>query len=163
MRNQWTTRVLSKDDPLLKLIGGEAGTYEIMFDIRAEVIRVRASGKKEGTIPLPKNYITSEILNKKINKPPDSPESESRWYPGSNSWKDEGLYQVKYAFNEKDECIEILIAKPGLNNRQADQEHFHVFRAGPDQGINFKDAQGRLKKLSPSNVEMIFRGARPLF
>ncbi len=165
MKNQWMTCLLSKDSALLQLTGGDPGTYEVMFDLSAKVIRVRASGKKEEIFPIPGKNELLNLLNKTfIYKTSPPPEPPSNWYPGANTWENKGSYQVKYNFNEQGKCIEIMIAKPGLSKRLADKEHFHIFLTGPDQGINFKDAQGRLKNLSDHDIKMILSGgARPLF
>jgi hypothetical protein len=51
MKDRWTTRSLSADSPLLQRISGKPGSYDVMWDTSAKVVRVRGSGQ-EWTIPL---------------------------------------------------------------------------------------------------------------
>ena len=57
----------------------------------------------------------------------------SSWYPGANVWEDHGIYLVKHKFNNNGECTDIMYARGGLTNRQADEDHIHIWRVGTDQ------------------------------
>lgn len=91
----------------------------------------------------------------------------SNWYPSANTWEDKGSYLVKHRFDSKGKCTDIMMARAGLTNKQADAEHIHIYRVGEtDQGARFKDAQGRTDKeysLSDHDIKLILSGARPLF
>jgi hypothetical protein len=88
----------------------------------------------------------------------------SDWYPGANSWEDKGSYQVKHKFDGAGKCTEILMARSGLSNREADADHIHIYKIGEtEQGATFKDDQGRVSNLSDYDIQMILNGSRPLF
>lgn len=61
MKNSWTTRSLSEESPLLKRIGGKAGTYDVMWDTSAKVIRIKGSGQ-EWKIPLASGIDAMSLL-----------------------------------------------------------------------------------------------------
>jgi hypothetical protein len=87
----------------------------------------------------------------------------SNYYPGSNSWEDKGSYQVKHKFDNSGKCTDILMARSGLTNREADSDHIHIYKVGEtDQGATFKDDQGRVYDLSDHDISQILSGARPL-
>lgn len=88
----------------------------------------------------------------------------SKWYPGANIWENKGSYKVKYTFDGNGKCTEILMARSSLTDKQADDEHIHIYRVGEtDQGATFKDDQGRLLNLSDYDIQQILSGARPLW
>ncbi len=91
----------------------------------------------------------------------------SDWYPGANSWEDKGSYLVKHKIDSSGKCTDIMMARAGLSNREADNDHIHIYRVGEtNQGARFKDADGRSSQeysLSDYDIQQILAGARPLF
>lgn len=89
----------------------------------------------------------------------------SKWYPGANSWENKGSYKVKYKLDNNGKCTEILMARSSLTDKQADDDHIHIYKVGEsDQGATFRDKQGKLKyTLSDYDIRQILSGARPLF
>ena len=88
----------------------------------------------------------------------------SGYYPGSNSWEDKGSYQIKHKFDNNGKCTDILMARSGLSNKEADKEHIHIYRVGETgQGATFRDDQGRVYNLSDYDIQQILSGARPLW
>ncbi len=88
----------------------------------------------------------------------------SNYYPGANEWEDKGTYLVKHKFNSNGECTDILMARAGLTNREADAEHIHIWKVGTsEQGSRFKDANGKYYDLSDNDIRLILSGHQPLF
>jgi hypothetical protein len=88
----------------------------------------------------------------------------SNWYPGANTWEDQGSYQVKHRFDDNGKCTDILMARSGLSRREADDDHIHIYRVGETgQGATFRDDQGRVYDLSDYDIKQILSGARPLW
>ncbi len=88
----------------------------------------------------------------------------SRWYPGANKWENKKNCKIKYAFDNKGKCIEILLARAGLSDKEADSDHIHIYRIGEnDQGATFRDQSGKILNLSDYDIQQILSGARPLF
>jgi hypothetical protein len=88
----------------------------------------------------------------------------SNWYPGANVWEDKGSYLVKYKFDSSGKCTDIMYARAGLSNKEADEEHIHIWKVGEtDQANRFRDADGIVWDLSDNDIQQILAGARPLF
>ncbi|MEG4272281.1 MULTISPECIES: hypothetical protein [unclassified Microcoleus] len=88
----------------------------------------------------------------------------SKWYPGANSWENKGSYKVKYQFDNKGKCTDILMARSSLSDKQADKDHIHIYKVGETgQGATFRDEQGRVYDLSDYDIQQILSGARPLW
>ncbi|MGL5060975.1 MAG: hypothetical protein ACRC62_13455 [Microcoleus sp.] len=88
----------------------------------------------------------------------------SKWYPGANSWENKGSYKVKYKFDNNGKCSDILMARSSLSDRQADNDHIHIYKVGETgQGATFRDEQGRVYNLSDYDIQQILSGARPLW
>ncbi|MBZ8180668.1 hypothetical protein [Oscillatoria salina] len=88
----------------------------------------------------------------------------SNWYPGANRWENKGSYKVKYKLDSNGKCTDILMARSGLSDKEADNDHIHIYRVGETaQGTTFRDDQGKLENLSDYDIKQILSGARPLF
>jgi len=88
----------------------------------------------------------------------------STWHPGANTWENKGSYKIKYKFDDRGKCTDILMAHASLSDRKADAEHIHIYKIGEtNQGATFKDTQGRVLNLSDYDIKMILNGSRPLF
>ena len=88
----------------------------------------------------------------------------SNWYPGANKWENKSSYKIKYKFDSKGKCTDILMARSSLTDRQADSDHIHIYRVSQTgQGATFRDDQGRVLNLSDNDIKQILSGARPLF
>jgi hypothetical protein len=88
----------------------------------------------------------------------------SNWYPSANSWENKGSYKVKHKFDNGGKCTDILMARAGLSDKEAEADHIHIFKVGDiDQGTTYKDDQGRVYDLSDHDIRQILAGARPLF
>jgi hypothetical protein len=73
MKNSWTTRTLSENSPLLKRIGAESGTYDLMWETSAKVIRIKGHGQ-EWSIPFASAADALSLLEGKAQT-----ENEKKW------------------------------------------------------------------------------------
>lgn len=65
MKDCWTTRFLSEDAPLLQRIGGKPGTYNVMRDKSAKVLRVNGFGQ-EWKIPYASTEDAMSLLGNRM-------------------------------------------------------------------------------------------------